>query len=144
MLLLPVEAWILLSGTFAHNKWSDIAGYIRFLKGHPYHNKGKFFAHFASFSYTCTKGPPRPSAQQMARLQRFLQSMIIMRSVSMLKLPTCRQTIQSVYLPEHQADIVFILTERYQKASQMASSEPDQDSERGAAAVGATLMAYLY
>lgn len=46
LLGIPAKAVIMLSGTFAHNKWHDISGYLDFIKGHPFDSHSKFIRFF--------------------------------------------------------------------------------------------------
>jgi hypothetical protein len=117
ILKLPVDSWIMLSGSLAHNKWYDISVYFEFLKGHPYKTHEEFLRQFSRNSYS-ERADMTPSGAQRMLLQRMLQLMLVMRSADTLKLPPCHRIAFSVELPPQRAEDVAYLTEKYRSSAE--------------------------
>lgn len=130
---LPVVAWVLMSGTLAHNRWHDISGYIDFLRGHVYKTEDAFNRQFSRPGHG-TGHARQIEGPQMALLQRFLQVFLIMRPKEVLKLPPCNRLALPVELdPSHEYE-VFVKTEKYKRLCRMGSDF----------ALGAAIRAQLY
>lgn len=142
---ISTRAFIGLSGTLPHNRWTDVGGYLDFIKGHPYTNQNKFLAQFTRGAYSASRSRPSPAA--MTLLQRFFMAFTIIRPKDSLKLPPCRRVAFELKLPVHQAERVEELTERYRVAAQM-SQDGAVDSVIGengdASALGCAIQAQLH
>lgn len=103
---------IILSGTLAHNKWSDISGYLAFLKNHPFSTHRLFMKAFARSSYT-GKIESRPDIAKLRRLQRFLQAFLIARPPSTIAIKGCTKYMVYFKLPRLQALEVYKLTDKW-------------------------------
>lgn len=130
---LYATAYILLSGTLPHNKWSDISGYLDFIHDHPFSTEAKFMRTFATSDYT--GAVVDPDAPRLRLLQKFLQAILIARPVSVLRLKDCQQWFIAYEPDEDELQDVTKLMHKYREISAFASSRPTIDgahSEAGA------------
>lgn len=140
---ISTEAIIGLSGTLPHNRWTDIGGYLDFIKGHPYTDEQRFLTQFTRGAYDTSRKRPSPAARTL--LQRLFMAFTIIRPKDSLKLPPCRRVAFSLELPNCQADRVEALTDKYRYAAQIASNDTAAIGEREeSSALGCAIQAQLH
>lgn len=76
------RAYIVLSGTLAHNKWHDIGALAALLEGHPFQDERSFLGTFAHAYETDDRYAI--DAKRLSILQRFLQAFTIIRPATLL------------------------------------------------------------
>jgi SNF2 family DNA or RNA helicase len=129
---IPAKAYIIMSGTLAHNKWHNMSGYIDFLQGHPFTTHSKFLHTFSSFSTTGDIQTPHISRIRL--LQRFLQPFLIAIPASVLNLDDVVRNRVEFPLTLSDENKVAALTNEYRIAIQADGTNAtevdnaDQDS----------------
>lgn len=131
LLRIPHKAVIMLSGTFAHNKWHNISGYLDLVKGHPFDTHGKVMRFFSSSEID---GRSRLTTDRRTMLQRLLLAFCVARPSAVLQLKNCRRRTTPFELTETEAAEVSALTAEYLKAisrgkEKMNVDEGDRSSE---------------
>ncbi|KAF5872687.1 putative snf2 family helicase protein [Botrytis fragariae] len=81
LMALKAKRVLVMSGTLPHNQWTNVFGYLKFLKGHPFHTQSEFLRVFG------TPGERITSARKLACLARFMQGFTIAHPSSILNLP---------------------------------------------------------
>lgn len=141
-LKLPVKAWIMMSGSLAHNKWFDLSGYFDFIKGHPYTTHEEFLRQFSRGSYTGSS-ERQPTGAQLKLLQRVLQSFLIMPPADTLQLPPCHRLVFPLDLPDEQAMNVAELTQNFLQASKVEDKNATVGPQDELSSLGSAVRAQL-
>jgi SNF2 family DNA or RNA helicase len=118
---IPAKAYIIMSGTLAHNKWHNMSGYVDFLQGHPFTTHTKFLHTFSSFSTTGNIQAPHISRIRL--LQRFLQAFLIAVPASVLNLQNVVRNRVEFPLTPADKQKVDALTLEYRIASQAGATD---------------------
>ncbi|KAF7877219.1 hypothetical protein EAF04_000904 [Stromatinia cepivora] len=101
---------LMLSGTLPHNTWTNMFGYVKLLKGHPFTTPREFMRVFGVPSERNT------TRSKLRCLSRFLQGVTIAHPASILRLPGIEVFRVSFYLHNTEALAVTDLVYEYKKA----------------------------
>lgn len=141
---IPAKAYVMMSGTLAHNKWHNMSGYVDFLQGHPFTTHAKFLHTFSSFS--TTGDIQTPYISRIRLLQRFLQPFIIAVPASVLNLDDVVRNRVEFPLTRADEKQVNALTLEYRiaiKADETDAVEFDRAEQDTANALSFAVMAQL-
>jgi hypothetical protein len=83
------KAVIQLSGTLAYNKWTNFAGYVALLLGHPFRTYKAFIQVFSM--HASSRKLHRPDFEKTRLLQRFLQAFTMARPAEAIALKKCHR-----------------------------------------------------
>lgn len=119
------KAYIILSGTLAHNKWHDFSGYVDFLQGHPFDTHEKFLNAFGTWDNSGHIN--RPDIAKIRLLQRFLQAILIACPATVLNLRDCKSSHLPFCLLPEEARIVHRHYNEYREVSAIASASHGMD-----------------
>ncbi|TGO53540.1 hypothetical protein BCON_0121g00210 [Botryotinia convoluta] len=109
LMALNAKRVLVMSGTLPHNQWTNVFGYLKFLKGHPFHNQREFLRVFGTLGERIT------SARKLACLARFMQGFTIAHPSSILNLPQMNSFRISFNLLPREAMAVMEFVDEYKK-----------------------------
>lgn len=133
LMALKAKRVLVMSGTLPHNRWTDIFGYLNFLKGHPFNTQREFLRVFG------LPGERNTSARKLACLSRFMQAFTIVHPSSILNLPPMSSFRISFNLHPQEAVAVKEFVFEYKKC---AIGKPDVVIDGGDKEQGLGLFTY--